>query len=76
MNRGIDRRFGLDLSFEINGLQEYHGLNGDPLGDLLALGFDKHTGLMNIALCHIMCLSVDIPKTQIAKKFILLYSYS
>ena len=46
------------------------------LGDLLALGFDKHTGPMNIILCHIMCLSVDIPKTQIAKKFILLYSYS
>jgi len=37
------------------------------LGDLLALGFDKHTGPMNIILCHIMCLSVDIPKTQIAK---------
>ena len=47
-----------------------------PIGTFFALDFDKHTGLMNIILCHIMCLSVDIPKTQIAKKFILLYSYS
>jgi len=63
------------LNFEINGLQEYRGFNGDPLGDLLALGFDKDTGVMNVISCHIMCVFVDVPKTQIAKKFILLYSY-